>query len=837
MGIRYLILLYVAVATHVYIQPEIGATFIQSSKRAAFYQDTVRVSINVQIDSPRVQLDYTQYGECDASYQIDGVGMCRHLFDGYDDQLFDFLDLSLVKMRKEEMQAKQFTTENVSLIAKQRALHDLHKQMSEKLNATYTRSLKGHSIIKKRNADSMIESSIESESKIKNRRDADESNNVAVFSDQAKWLALIDHVFAEIRLIHNETCNILLSPTHEPYQSIEIVQYCKDQLKVTAIPENYMTMPNLDRFQLQLELQELFRIASITLENASGLTLEYAENFHWLLPGTSQTALIEAAILSDLSGRSAVNAEIIRPDTTQGHNETEIKNRSERSVAVAVGATVIAVGTATFGYFIGKSSTELALQELQEDMERSKQSILSLDKAVELNEDTLDEIASILKTAPSMVLTGKSTLPFDIRFEQSQVQQGLLNTRFDVQNALHISRLNTAEFLKFQTNVLTLQNSRLPLDTSFLIALRAQCLSLQIHPTTKEKKFCNELAFYSTRWDTGVSFNGIGLTYLDEDETMVKSVIFSFSVEIPVLYADDLEQLDIINLGRFESPGTVNRVQLPDFGIITKSGILHPFLKDKCIQLESSTVCPTLAIGNYDECLHSTLNGTLSAKCKLEKLQTQKTCIDEVSETFVVVSLWKPATVHYGTTRSRHYHKNAKVSSFDVVNRTEVNGVIFCEQSRFSHVPPELKVPRRTLTKVVNVTIEQVDTTETAVKLQTENDRLTKLEHKIQIQKTALRKSEAEIKTKTYHTNSTIELVKSNIHNAITNIPSNIKEHVKNILVPILTPILSVLTIMFISLLSMKCIIKKCRQQIDEQECFAVTREAPRNNRTEEAIM
>ena len=147
----------------------------------------------------------------------------------------------------------------------------------------------------------------------------------------------------------------------------------------------------------------------------------------------------------------------------------------------------------------------------------------------------------MLRMEPSIVLSGKSSLPFDINFAASQVKQGNLDTRYDVANSLQISRLNSAEFIKMQNYVLTLQNSRLPLDKTFLLALRAECMSLQKASTQMETTFCNDLGFYSTRWDSGLSFGGIGITYIDDEQTMIRSIIYSFATTIPVLYEDNLE--------------------------------------------------------------------------------------------------------------------------------------------------------------------------------------------------------------------------------------------------------------------------------------------------------
>ena len=857
----YFALLSVAVATHVYTQDTTGTAFIEASKRATFYQDTVRLQINVEIEAPRIQLDYTKYEVCDSSYTIDGTPMCRKLFGEFDDNIYDFLDLELVKLRKKTILEKQQDPiiGDVSTAAKRIALRDIHQKMSEEINSNYTETLKKHSTIR-------------------NRRSAPST------SENAKWHATIDYVYSEIALIKSETCSILSLRRYNKRLSLEaMILLCSTTS--LASPEDYQT---IDRDTVRFELQQKFQHLSEKFEAQAQRQSAYLDSargkiYFFFNKDRKSEAHKFINTWTELSSRSAANAELLRQltfsnvspeqnsesilesmvesttesteeSTTESTaesmaesmeeyttksidkpiNSTNIQSRKERSAAVGVAIGLTAIGTSIAGYFIGQSSTQLDLEKAREDIEKNKNAIIGLNKAVELNEDNIAEIAELLKLQPSMVLTGKSTLPMDIQYEASQIQNNGMKTRFDVNSALHISRLNAAEFIKFQKAVLTLQNSRLPLEKTFLLGLRAQCMALQTSSTIKETKFCNELSFYSTRWDTGLQFIGIGVTYLDEDETMIKSLVYSFSVDVPVLYADNLQEFDIINLGRFDSPSIINKIKLPPSGVVTKSGILHPLWKEKCIELDSSVICPTHAIGSYDECLQSVFRGQVALNCEMEKFPTQITCIGEIFETFALVSMWKPSTVHYGTSKSRHYHQNADVGTFDIVNRTNVNGVIFCEKGNLRHIAPELQIPPRKPQHSVKFTIAAIETTVQMLNLKTSNDRLSNLEHGLRAQREKLDKSSMDLKTKSYHTNSTLELVKSNVKNAITNLPSNIKEHIKHILIPIMTPIISILVLTFISVLSMMIIFKKCQRKMNERECFTVPNEPDQNNRMDQ---
>ena len=820
--LKYIVIISLGLATHVQIQPTTGTAFIEASKPATFYQDTARVTVNIELDSPRILLDYAQYTECDNSFDIDGVPMCRHMFDEFDNFVFEFLDLDLVKTRKQEQQNNKMA-ETVSLVAKQKALRELHQQMATELNALKNQSKR-------------------------NRREIQKTISV---SNQAKWLAMIDHIYHEFNLTHTETCTIMLTENHRSSMSDEHFEECKKPYP--SFPESYKYLPEIGRRAIQQRLQNLFKTTAIDLEKASNAILKYTKRnnlamYFWTFSSTKNELLADAEVLQELSNRAAANAKILTMDSShtlelitsadRNSTHTEILSRSRRGgplIAAAVAA--VGVGTSVVGYFIGKAATESTLEEIREDLEKNKKSILDLDKAIQLTEDNIAEVVSILKQEASMVLTGKHNLPFDIRFEASQIQQGLLETRFDIRNALHIARLNTAEFLKFEQTVLTLQNYRLPLDTTFLLGLRAQCLAIQTKSSLKETRFCNELAFFSTRWDTGLQFEGIGITYLDKEETMIKSIIYSITVDVPIPYADNLDQIDIVNLGRFDAPELINKIKLPAHSIKTKSGIFHPFLKKTCIDLQSSIVCPTIAIGTYDECLHSIITGSVSPTCQLDKIPTKTTCIGEVWDKFAIVSMLKPATVHYGSSKSRHYHKNIDVQNFAIVNRTEVNGIIFCEKNKFRHIPPEFEIPPRPKSHMANFTIAQITTTEHVTELKTSNDRLSDLEKEISLQKVKLATSERELRLTKHHTNSTVEIFKSDVQNAIRNIPSSIKEHLKNFLMPILTPIVSILAITFIAVISMMYIFKRCQRKLQQREVFTHPGQPIKSNRTDESAI
>ena len=310
-------------------------------------------------------------------------------------------------------------------------------------------------------------------------------------------------------------------------------------------------------------------------------------------------------------------------DLLEGY--TPSRNRRVEPVTMGIIAAVTAAG----GYFIGNSQTIAIKQRLRVN----ENAILNLNRMVQEAAVTVAELAEFFDAEPSLVLVGDPDLPFDIRTESGYIQRGEIGTKYDTDRTFHISRHAAKQYDDFKHNVLTLQNERLPLDETFLLAMRAKCLSLQTEMTDKIIQFCNEFAFHTTRWDTSLEFQGVGLNFLDMEQTQIDGIIYSFQVDIPVLDDRELEHSRIINLGRFKPDSSFAQVELPSHAIINRSGSIHGLMTDKCTLFKSMQVCPPHSILSHDDCLSAVFNGTSSTKCTWQTSIIDETCISEVLET------------------------------------------------------------------------------------------------------------------------------------------------------------------------------------------------------------
>jgi len=790
----------VAVATRIYTRSDTGTAFVESGVNASFYQDTVQARINVEIYSPRIMLDYKQYQKCDETYHIDGTPLCKHQFDGFDLDVLGFLNLGLTQQRKEILNRLNVSHEYDNNY--EQAKHDAIEQLKQRV------------------------AQVESSAQITNRDRRSGISRRKPDPERAQWEALVEHLVSECDYILTRLCEII------QYRNDSISSNCTNlHYLENEYVEQIITADREQREDLKTQFQTWYLAWAqrLTIES-NKIANSYNALVDFFVPARKEKRLHTVKEMNQLILILLANVDLVHYstfDVTINHSKTKdelTKIRSRRSpAAYAAGAAVISVGSAIGGYFIGQSSTEIAMEEFREDIDKQKSAILGLSQSVKLNQENLKMVAKLLEKQPNIVLTGEASLPFDVRYESSLIKQGKLDTRYDIDKSLHISRLNSEELHKFQNYILTLQNSRLPLDKTFLLALRAECMSLQIQKLGKRLQFCNELAFHASRWDSGLNFQGVGLTYLDKAETMIRSIIYSFEVDIPVLYEDNLEHFQLINLGTFISSDVIKTISLPSDAVVTKSGIIHPFKKDLCTSLSSTLVCPTEAINTFDPCLHAVYNGTLSPDCEAQKSPSQSTCVSKVMENYAIVSMTQTSTIHYGLQRNRHMHEMGMVKSFDVVNRTTQNGVIFCERPQANHVPPEIQIPRRKVSTTANYTLSIIHkSNEHMIRVDTAKDKLRRLQIDIDNQSIALQKSTKILEENQYNTNSTMQVFKKKVSKAFNNIPSEIKDQLMKVVLPIMVPFAAIAGITFIILIALSIAVKCLRKSITNNASFRV---------------
>ena len=252
-----------------------------------------------------------------------------------------------------------------------------------------------------------------------------------------------------------------------------------------------------------------------------------------------------------------------------GENSSKKISRTKRFEPITIAAILAVTAAAVGGAAWGSSGVEATAESLK----NAENEILNLHAMIAEQSTTFEEFAEALKLNPKIVLAGNPDLPFDIRRDMATTQKGTFGSQLREIN--HISRHAFSQYTDFKKLVLTLQNQQLPLDTTFLLAVRAKCLSLQKVVDSSSKGFCNDFAFQLTKEDSSLKYRGVGLSFLDPLQKRIDSIIYSFQIAIPILDTRKLTQYDILNLGRFLRPTEIQRLKMPENGIITKSGNLH----------------------------------------------------------------------------------------------------------------------------------------------------------------------------------------------------------------------------------------------------------------------
>ena len=386
-----------------------------------------------------------------------------------------------------------------------------------------------------------------------------------------------------------------------------------------------------------------------------------------------------------------------------GENLVKTKSHNSRRRRVVITGTVLAA--IAIGAFLVGGTITGAVVHRNNDKIAQKQKIMEkqiklLNQQTDLNGENFQEVSDFLQRDENLVLNGEQGVPLEITFEKA-----LLKTKHaEYRDLFHISRFNDIEFKHFVQHSLTLEINRLPLDPAFLLALAAHCLAQQVDKSSIGQTFCKDFAFHSTRWDTKFDFNGIGFEYTENAK--IKSTIYSFTVEIPVLESKTLKLLTVINLGSFISKKLIKRTKLSEFAVETESSIMHPISLAKCNKFQGNWFCPPDAIEVYDECLHNIFNGNSSPSCIVSVFPTQINCIANIQQDIVVVTMTANSKIQYNVDKNRHLHENKQIGRFSVIQRSVFPGHIQCEKTDNLHDFASITIPALPAEITSNITIK-----------------------------------------------------------------------------------------------------------------------------------
>lgn len=501
------------------------------------------------------------------------------------------------------------------------------------------------------------------------------------------------------------------------------------------------------------------------------------------------------------------------PNSTT-YDDPQIRER--RGVPI-VAQFLIVVVMAISAYFIGEANIESNFDNVQSEIIQQEHALKSLTKAVEFDHESLSSVVNQLQVDPDLVLAPNvSSIPTFYKYLKSKVTHADFDPNKNVRKfqrfyANHISELSIDEAKAFEKNVLQLQNNRLPLDKSFLIALRAKCLAVQTVEPSVAQTFCNDLAFHATRWDTGLKFDGVGFEF---DEKKIKSTIYSIEVNIPILYKGALKEYKILNLGRFLTENTIRKIPLPKKAVVTASGDIRPLSDNQRISMQNYKVCPKHAIGPFSSCLQSVFKTKLSSDCPVVDVISPTTCTCELEKGYMAISMFGNGTMHFDLGRGDLLLKPAYVGSFAVLARKSTRGTLFCKQSKHKHVTPDLILP--SLENEIKSTFEMTEITHRGPDLKDLlpiNVQVDVVKNKLQQASVALDSTEKLLAESQHHTSTTLQHLKSHVDNAVQTVETKVTgiywDMVLKIILPILIPVVALLTIFMIFQEKLKELCKK----------------------------
>ena len=530
------------------------------------------------------------------------------------------------------------------------------------------------------------------------------------------------------------------------------------------------------------------------------------------------------------------------PETPNSTSQATNYHRSRRGVPI-VAQFAIVVAFAVSAYFIGEAVVEDEYDNVRNRIFEQEKAIKSLSQAVELDHTTLSSVVNQLRIDSSVVVAPNVT---NLSSFYTYMKSKTVHNDFDPNKNVrkfqryftsHISELSKDESQKFETNVLNLQNNRLPLNKDFLIAVRAQCTALQTKITPMTQNFCNDIAFHATRWNTGLTFNGVGFE-LDENKKL-KSTIYSLTMRIPILQESRLQEYDLINLGRFQSENLIRKIELPAKAIVNVAGQLHPFNDHHCIQMNKLKVCPEEAIGSFSECLQTIFSGTIAPSCKTVDTISPTTCIGNVQDSSMIISMFGNGTAHYDRRQGDLVKKPEEINSFAVVSRSTTRGTLFCKQSKHRHIAPDLEIPiiqetERTYDQVIaianfNPDLKNLPPVEASInKMNTDLAKVTQL----------LAEAQESIKKSHNVTHNTIDHIKNHFSKGLATIEEKFDSFsldlILKIILPIILPPLCIgaLVLVFWNKIQAHC--KKQPKKTSEETFSESFLNSQHNSRTEE---
>ena len=304
-----------------------------------------------------------------------------------------------------------------------------------------------------------------------------------------------------------------------------------------------------------------------------------------------------------------------------------------------------------------------------------RQRLASLTTVVELLDDSIDEVAKMIRKTETPIITFAGLeLGEDEKMRETMVDAdpNTLNNFF----ASYSQRIGRETIRA----IMLLSTQRMPLMSKFITAIRAQCLAIQnTENMDLARSFCLHFALHASRFDTSLRFAGLGFTKFNSTVAAspngfrIKEIIISLEIKIPRLRLQ-AERYSVANLGYFKEDGSRWKLKMPLQLIVMPSKEVLKMNPSLCLKFNPSYACSITSL-EPSVCGESLLTSYNTRLCTTYQVIKQTpTSVATWKLTIVRLFLWlkKAKSIFFITTPAKNFKRSTPLQKNNTAEQSTV---------------------------------------------------------------------------------------------------------------------------------------------------------------------
>ena len=422
-------------------------------------------------------------------------------------------------------------------------------------------------------------------------------------------------------------------------------------------------------------------------------------------------------------------------------------------------------------------------------MEKERERMANLTRAADITRTSLETLAENMRENGDFATT----------IQPNNVEIGLIEhsinfdgkTENDANGPWWLTKLINWETEQFIKEHETLLKKQIPFNSheTYKTTITAKCISAQKTNNRTARKFCEqftEKVYYSNI----IQYHGFSIT--KNENNKIKEIIFSSSINIPIMEEEIYRNYKVINLGNFEN-GIKKQLQLSN-NIATNGLYTYSYNIHRCSTNGDFIVCPSNTMIPEDECIGNIFNENETHACIQKITKTRKTCALWENHQFIFISMTEDVKIT----------KTRKIRKIEVLQKNE---------------KLQFKCPssRRKITVMPN----HIEKTEIFINKLNSTTPITKPENDIESRLAELHSIIQETnKTEEFHKNllnKTLHHFKEDVEKTAETIPEIIEQQLKEIFIMALPYLVTTAVIIIITLLAcciIPCVYRKIRKTV-----------------------